>query len=119
VIDYYIGYLPSPPNMLVGGTLAVWPRDGYQGAQLVADQHFTSIDWGDGTAVQTPPFTVDGSGHVTHVYAAAGVFNSQYTFVTGATSGLNSTVTTTVVATQEELDVLNAAMVEQRPEGVE
>jgi hypothetical protein len=119
VIDYYIGYLPSPPNMLVGGTLAVWPRDGYQGAQLVADQHFTSIDWGDGTAVQTPPFTVDGSGHVTHVYAAAGVFNSQYTFVTGATSGLNSTVTTTVVATQEELDVLNAAKVEQRPEGVE
>jgi hypothetical protein len=109
-VDYYLGYLPSPPNMIVGGTLAIRPLDGYQGPPAPGgpNAHIVSIDWGDGTAVQHPPFTIDGSGYATHVYASTGVFNSQYEFVSGGQTGLNATVTATVVGTQEELDEANA-----------
>lgn len=109
-ISYYLGYLPSPPNLIAGGTLQIRPIDDYQGPPINGgpDKHFVSVDWGDGSPVQTPPFTVDGSGYATHVYPVVGTYNVQIEFLGGQQSGLNTGVTTTVVATQEELDSANA-----------
>jgi hypothetical protein len=74
---------------------------------LPPNAHFTTIDWGDGTAIQSPPFTVDGGGYATHTYAAAGTFAPQVTFVSDQEA--ETSITITVAATQEDLDALNAA----------
>jgi hypothetical protein len=108
-IYYYISQNPQSGGVLVGAPFGVRPID-LAGTVLPADEHFASINWGDGTT-QPPPFTVDGGGYATHTYAAAGTFTVSATFINNQ-SGL-TTVPVTAVATQEELDAFNAAYDEQ------
>jgi len=119
--DYYLEANPSNYAVLVNAPFGLRPLDGYQGAPMPPDANFTSINWGDGTAVQSPPFTVDGGGYATHVYTVAGPYTAQVAFVDGSTE--NGAVTVTVAATQEELDAYSAAYdeerVSQRPEATE
>jgi hypothetical protein len=109
-IDYYMGKTPNPPNLLVGQVFGIWPIDGYQGPPLPPDEHFNWISWGDGSPVETPPYVVDGNGHATHVYSAAGSFRTEAEYANGDSVFVTATVAT-VVGTQAELDALNAASV--------
>jgi|GEM_PF-3358482 len=104
-IYYFLSQSPSSGGVLVGAPFGIRPIDA-GGNALPPDEHFTSVNWGDGTT-QPPPYTVDGNGYATHSYAAAGTFTIGVTFQ-NAQSGATST-TVTAVATQEELDAFNAA----------
>jgi hypothetical protein len=106
--QYNIDGNPDPWIILAGGTMGFRPLDGYQGDPMAPDEHFKSIDWGDGTAVQTPPFTVDGGGYATHVYPTAGVYNA-LRFIFADDTTVSGMVTVNVAATQEEYDALIAA----------
>ena len=120
-IQYYFDSTPPfPGGVLVGSPYGIRPLDGYQGPPLPPDEHFQSIDWGDGTAVQTPPFTIAGTPpDATHIYTAAGQFYPRPIFADGSTSSTSVDVTAAVFDTQEELDAYVAAYeaqkVEQRP----
>jgi hypothetical protein len=105
-IYYYLQKNPATGGVLVGAPFGVRPVDGSSNP-LPPNDHFTTIDWGDGTAIQSPPFTVDGGGYATHTYAAAGTFAPQVTFVSDQEA--ETSITITVAATQEDLDALNAA----------
>ena len=99
---YYIGWLPSNAIIVAGGTMAMRPLDNWQGNPLPPDQHFAAVDWADGSPIQHPPFTVDGSGYATHVYTVAGTYNIQIGFIDTSITSLGITVT----ATQEDADAL-------------
>jgi hypothetical protein len=116
---YYVGWLPSNAIIVVGGTMAIRPLDNWQGNPLPPDQHFAAVDWADGSPIQHPPFTVDGSGYATHVYATAGTYNIQIGFIDNSITSLGITVT----ATQEDADALKdqppPVQGKPPPEGVE
>jgi hypothetical protein len=105
-ITYFLQKNPGSGGVLINAPFGVRPVDGAS-TPLPPDQHFTSINWGDGTAVQSPPYTVDGGGYATHAYAAAGSFTPSVVFASGQTT--NTTIDVTVAATQEDLDAYNAA----------
>jgi hypothetical protein len=108
LIDYYMTANPSNWAILVGGTFGIKPIDGYQGPVLPPDSHYATIDWKDGSPVQSPPYTVDGGGFATHVYNATGTFVLEIAYFNGQMTSGGLNVTATVVGTQEELDAYNA-----------
>jgi hypothetical protein len=111
LIDYYMQANPSTWAILVGGTFGFKPIDGYQGPALPPDSHYKSIDWADGSPVQHPPYTVDGGGFATHVYATAGQdYLILIEYFNGQLSSGSLDVTVSVFETQEELDAHVAAL---------
>jgi hypothetical protein len=87
LIDYYMEDKPADNRIQMGEAYGMRPLDGYQGPPLSPDTHFTSIDWGDGSPVQTPPFTLDSDGFAIHVYNAAGEFDTDAFFIDGKETG--------------------------------
>jgi hypothetical protein len=87
LIDYYMEDKPADNRIFVGQAYGMRPLDGYQGAPLSPDTHFASIEWGDGSPVQTPPFTIDSEGFATHVYNAVGEFDTDAFYIDGRETG--------------------------------
>ena len=96
--SYYLHVSPAGGEVVVGETFGISPWDAFAAVQLPTNEHFASIEWGDGT-VEHNPFILDAEGFATHVYEAAGSPRADVTFLDGTVLRYTVTVAPSLVPT--------------------